>query len=138
MKPTYTAIATSSGRESRAITSDGRFDLPLALPRELGGTGNGTNPEQLFAAGWAACFATSISLVAQSRGVEARDVAVTAELSLVRKADGLGFGLAARLRVKLPEHLVGESGAGLVEAAHQVCPYSIAIRGNVPVDVVVE
>ena len=83
MDATYTAVATSSGRDSRAVSSDGRLDVDLALPKELGGTGQGTNPEQLLAAGWAACFSTVMDLIAQNKGLDASDVAVTAEASLV-------------------------------------------------------
>jgi lipoyl-dependent peroxiredoxin len=136
MKPTYTAVATSSGRDGRAVTSDGRVDLELALPKELGGTGEGANPEQLLAAGWAACFATSLELVARAKGLDSSDAAVTAEVSLV--PHGPGFELAATLRVELPENLRGQTGAALVEATHQVCPYSKATRGNIPVEVVIE
>lgn len=132
----YTAAATSAGRDARAVTSDGRLDLKLAMPKEMGGTGDGTNPEQLFAAGYAACFATSLQLVARSRGLDASDVAVTAEVGLVPK--GNGYELAAALHVELPEQLTGEAGAALLEATHQVCPYSKATRGNIPVEVVVE
>ena len=77
MDPIYTAVATSSGRDSRAVSSDGHIDVDLALPKELGGTGEGTNPEQSLAAGWAACFSTVIDLVAKSKGLDATDVAVT-------------------------------------------------------------
>jgi lipoyl-dependent peroxiredoxin len=136
MNPTYTAIATSSGRDSRAVTSDGRLDVQLALPKEMGGTGDGTNPEQLFAAGWAACFSTVMGLIAQRRGLDAKDVAVTAEVSLV--PDGQGFVLAATLRVELPDHLRGSAGEKLLEATHRACPYSSATRGNVPVEIVVD
>lgn len=138
MEPAYTAVATSSGRDGRAVTPDGRLDLRLAMPRELGGTGDGTNPEQLFAAGWAACFATSMDLVAKSKGIDARDVAVTAEVSLVRRPGGPGFTLAATLRAEMPDHLKGDAGAALLRAAHDVCPYSGATRGNIPVDLVIE
>ena len=135
MNPTYTAVATSSGRDSRAVTSDGRLDVQLALPKEMGGTGDGTNPEQLFAAGWAACFSTVMGLIAQRRGLDAKDVAVTAEVSLV--PDGQRFALAATLRVELPNHLRGSAGDKLLEATHRACPYSSATRGNVPVEIVV-
>ena len=136
MTPTYTAAATSSGRDARAVTSDGRLDLELAFPKEMGGTGDGTNPEQLLAAGWAACFATTMTLLAEDRGLDAKDVAVTAEISLVPAQSG--FTLAAVLRVELPEHLTGEAGHRLLEAAHRVCPYSRATQGNVPVELVIE
>jgi lipoyl-dependent peroxiredoxin len=136
MDPTYTAIATSSGRDARAATSDGRLDVQLAMPKEMGGTGDGTNPEQLFAAGWAACFSTTMDLIAQRLGLDAKGVAVTAEVSLV--PTGPGFALAAVLRVELPDHLTGETGKKLLEATHRSCPYSLATRGNVPVEIVVE
>lgn len=120
------------------MASDGHLDVPLAMPKELGGTGNGTNPEQLFADGWAACFATSMAQVAKRKGIDVRDVAVTAEVSLVRRPDGTGFTLAATLRTELPEHLQGETGIALLEATHQVCPYSSATRGNIPVELAIE
>lgn len=136
MNPTYTGIATSSGRDARAVSSDGRLDIQLAMPKEMGGTGDGINPEQLLAAGWAACFATTMDLIAQSLGLDAKDVAVTAEVSLV--PTGPGFTLAAVLRVELPDHLTGETGKKLLEATHRSCPYSAATRGNVPVEIVIE
>lgn len=136
MEPTYTAVATSSGRDARAVSSDGRLDVDLALPKELGGTGDGTNPEQLLAAGWAACFSTVMDLIARSKGLDASDVAVTAEVSLV--ANGPGFALAATLRVELPDHLDDSVGRSLVDATHRACPYSAATRGNIPVELVVE
>jgi Ohr subfamily peroxiredoxin len=100
VKPIYTAIARSSGRDARAVTSDGSLDLQLAMPKEMGGTGEGTNPEQLFAAGYAACFATSMKLVARRMGLDASDVAITAEVDLVPR--GQGYALAAALHVELP------------------------------------
>lgn len=136
MNPTYTAVATSSGREARAVTADGKLDVQLAFPKEMGGTGDGLNPEQLFAAGWAACFSTTLDLIAKSRDLDAKDVAVTAEVSLV-PADGR-FDLAAVLRVELPDHLRGEAGKKLLEATHTTCPYSRAVQGNVSVDVIAE
>jgi len=136
VNPTYTGIATSSGRDARATTSDGLLDVQLAMPKEMGGTGDGINPEQLFAAGWAACFSTTMDLIAQRLGLDAKGVAVTAEVSLV--PTGPGFTLAAVLRVELPDHLTGESGKKLLEATHRSCPYSLATRGNVPVEIVVE
>jgi osmotically inducible protein OsmC len=136
VNPTYTGIATSSGRDARATTSDGLLDVQLAMPKEMGGTGGGINPEQLFAAGWAACFSTTMDLIAQRLGLDAKGVAVTAEVSLV--PTGPGFTLAAVLRVELPDHLTGESGKKLLEATHRSCPYSLATRGNVPVEIVVE
>ncbi|MER7247269.1 Ohr family peroxiredoxin [Kribbella sp. NPDC000426] len=136
MKPTYTAVATSSGRESRAVTADGQLDIQLAFPKEMGGTGDGINPEQLFAAGWSACFSTVLGLIAKDWDLDAKDVAVTAEVSLV-PADGK-FDLAAVLRVELPDHLHGETGEKLLEATHATCPYSRAVQGNISVEIVTE
>ncbi|GAA3038280.1 organic hydroperoxide resistance protein [Streptosporangium longisporum] len=136
MSTLYTAIATANGREGRAVSSDRRLDVALAPPKELGGSGEGTNPEQLFAAGYAACFASALQLVARRHEADVSEASVTAEVGLVPA--GEGFGLAVTLRVELPDALHGEAGTALVEAAHQVCPYSNATRGNIPVELVVE
>ncbi|MFI6513162.1 organic hydroperoxide resistance protein [Streptosporangium sp. NPDC050855] len=136
MSTLYTAIATANGREGRAVSSDGRLDVALAPPKELGGSGEGTNPEQLFAAGYAACFASALQLVGRRHKADVSEASVTAEVGLV--PSGEGFGLAVTLRVELPDALHGEAGTALVEAAHQVCPYSNATRGNIPVELVVE
>lgn len=133
----YTAIATSAGRDQRAVSSDGQLDVKLGLQKELGGDGVGTNPEQLFAAGYSACFASAMQLVAKRQKVDAADASVTAEVSLNANGEG-GFTLGVVLRVELPEHLAGEPGRALIEATHQVCPYSNATRGNIPVELVVE
>ncbi|MCW2946389.1 MAG: Ohr subfamily peroxiredoxin [Actinoallomurus sp.] len=137
MSSLYTAIATASGRDGRAVTSDKKLDVTLARPAELGGDGEGTNPEQLFAAGYAACFASALSLVAGQKDVDVSDAAVTAEVGLGANGSG-GFALAVTLRIELPEDVPAETGRGLVEAAHQVCPYSNATRDNIPVELVVE
>ncbi|SDH12705.1 organic hydroperoxide resistance protein [Nonomuraea jiangxiensis] len=137
MSTLYTAVATATGRDGRAVTNDGRLDVTLAPPREMGGTGEGTNPEQLFAAGYAACFASALTLVAKRMKADVSQASVTAEVGLGPNGDG-GFALSATLRVELPEELQGESGRALVEAAHQVCPYSNATRGNIPVNLIVE
>ena len=133
----YVTSATASGREGRAVSSDGRLDVTLAAPRELGGSGEGTNPEQLFAAGYAACFASALGVVARQRRVADFDAAVTAEVSLSGNGRE-GFGLAVVLHVELPEGIDRVLGRELVEMAHQVCPYSNATRGNIPVELVVE
>ncbi|MFC4120354.1 organic hydroperoxide resistance protein [Nonomuraea zeae] len=133
----YTAIATSAGRDARAVSSDGRLDVKLALQKELGGDGQGTNPEQLFAAGYAACFAASLQFVAASKKIDISDAAVTAEIGLSSNGKN-GFQLDATLRVELPDGLAPETAQELVEAAHTVCPYSNATRGNIPVKLVVE
>ena len=132
----YTAVATANGREGKAVSSDGQLDLALAFPPALGGDGKGTNPEQLFAAGYAACFASALGLVGRQAKVDTGEISVTAEVSIDK--DETGFGLSVVLRAELPEALDNEIGRKLVEQAHGVCPYSKATRGNVPVELVVE
>ncbi|AEW99221.1 organic hydroperoxide resistance protein [Streptantibioticus cattleyicolor] len=136
MDAIYTAAATAGGRDGRAVSSDGHLDLPLAFPPALGGDGAGTNPEQLFAAGYAACFASALGAVGRSTRTDTKDTRVTAEVSIGKDTDG-GFGLAVTLRVELPAHLRDETGRALVEQAHAYCPYSKAVRGNIPVELVV-
>ena len=137
MDALYTAVATANGREGRAVSSDGQLDLSLAMPPALGGNGQGTNPEQLFAAGYAACFASALGLVGRQAKVDTSEASVTAEVSIGSNGQG-GFGLAVVLRVELPEALQGEQGELLVKKAHEVCPYSNATRGNIDVEIVVE
>ncbi|MET8331624.1 organic hydroperoxide resistance protein [Streptomyces sp. NPDC005181] len=137
MEALYTAVATAThGREGRAITPDGKLDLQLAVPVEMGGSGQGTNPEQLFAAGYAACFASALGLVGRQAKIDVSDAAVTGEVGIGKQ--GEGFGLAVTLRVELPETVDEATGRKLVEQAHQVCPYSNATRGNIPVELVIE
>jgi Ohr subfamily peroxiredoxin len=133
----YTAVATSTGRDGRAFSSDGRLNVDLALQQELGGTGDGTNPEQLFAAGYAACFATSLQLVAGQRKIDVSGMSVTAEVGLLPNGAG-GFTLEVELRTTLPENLSREVGRELIRTTHDVCPYSHATRGNIPVDLLIE
>jgi lipoyl-dependent peroxiredoxin len=112
-------------------SSDGLIDLDLAIPKEMGGTGGATNPEQLFAAGYAACFHSALKAVAQRKKQPVSDSAVTAEVGIGAEDAGR-FGLAVTLHVELGG--VDQATAdALVEAAHQVCPYSNATRGNVAV-----
>lgn len=137
MDALYTAVATAThGREGRAASSDGVLDLALGMPEALGGNGQGTNPEQLFAAGYAACFGSALGLVGRQAKVDVSDAAVTAEVSIGQQ--GEGFGLAVTLRVELPDSVDEATGRKLVEQAHQVCPYSNATRGNIEVDLVIE
>ncbi|MGW3727942.1 organic hydroperoxide resistance protein [Streptomyces sp. NPDC000851] len=137
MDALYTAVATAThGREGRAVSSDGKLDLQLGIPTEMGGNGQGTNPEQLFAAGYAACFASALGLVGRQAKVDVSDAAVTGEVSIGKQ--GEGFGLAVTLRVELPAGVDETTGRKLVEQAHQVCPYSNATRGNIPVELVIE
>ena len=132
----YTAAATATGRDGKAVSSDGQLDLPLAMPPALGGSGKGTNPEQLFAAGYAACFASALGLVGRQAKVDTKDISVTAEVGIDK--DDTSFALAVTLRVELPAEIDESTGRELVEQAHQVCPYSKATRGNIPVELVVE
>jgi|SRR5215468_10354763 Ohr subfamily peroxiredoxin len=137
MDALYTAVATAThGRDGRAVTSDGKLDLQMAVPVEMGGSGQGTNPEQLFAAGYAACFAGALGVVGRQAKVDVSDAAVTGEVTIGKQ--GEGFGLAVTLRIELPESVDEATGRKLVEQAHQVCPYSNATRGNIPVELVVE
>ncbi|MBC7267791.1 MULTISPECIES: organic hydroperoxide resistance protein [Streptomyces] len=137
MNALYTAVATAThGREGRAVSSDGKLDLQLGIPVEMGGGGQGTNPEQLFAAGYSACFASALGLVGRQAKVDVSDAAVTAEVGIGKQ--GEGFALAVTLRVELPADVDEATGRKLVEQAHQVCPYSNATRGNIPVDLVIE
>ncbi|MDA3642810.1 organic hydroperoxide resistance protein [Saccharopolyspora indica] len=137
MDALYTAVATAThGRDGRAVTSDGKLDLQLAVPVEMGGSGQGTNPEQLFAAGYAACFASALGLVGRRAGLDLGEAAVTGEVGIGKQ--GEGFALAVVLRVELPDSVDEATGRDLVEQAHQVCPYSNATRGNIPVELVVE
>jgi osmotically inducible protein OsmC len=137
MSTLYTAIATASGRDSKAVSSDGKLEVTLARPKELGGNGAGTNPEQLFAAGYAACFASAMNLVAGQKKIDISDASVTAEVGLGPNGAG-GFELSVVLRAELPDHISAEAGEALLEATHQVCPYSNATRGNISVELVRE
>lgn len=135
MNVLYTAHATSSGgRTGQASTDDGRLSVTLDTVKEFGGAGGpGTNPEQLFAAGYAACFHSALKFVASQTGVKVpADSAVTAHVGIGQNPKGAGFALDVTLEVSLPGT---EQGAAekLVEATHQVCPYSNATRGNVDV-----
>ncbi len=134
-KVLYSAQATATGgRDGRAVASDGRLEVALATPRELGGAGGpGTNPEQLFAAGYAACFIGAMKFVAaKSKIALPADAAVAASVGIGPK--GTGFGLEVALEVSLPGIERGAAQA-IVDQAHQVCPYSNATRGNIPVTV---
>jgi Ohr subfamily peroxiredoxin len=138
VKALYTAEARVTGgrAQGRGRTTDGRLDVDLRMPKELGGDGDGTNPEQLFAVGYAACFGTVLSMIGKKEGLEGDDAAIDARVGLVPNGDGT-FRLSAELDVTLPSIQDGEQAAGLVRAAHQVCPYSNATRGNIDVALVV-
>lgn len=136
MQAIYSATATSTGgRDGRSVSSDNKLDLSLSTPKELGGAGGeGTNPEQLFAAGYSACFIGALKLVASQQKIKLpADVNVTATIGIGPNTKGEGFTISADLEVNIPgvEASVVEQ---LVEAAHQVCPYSNATRGNIDVN----
>jgi len=138
MKPLYTAVATATeGRDGHARSSDGVLDVNLSIPKEMGGPGKAgaTNPEQMFACGYAACFGGAIGFLARTEKRPLKDVQVTAKVTIGAK-DGGGFQLAAELEVRLPE-LSRADAEALVERAHQVCPYSNATRGNMEVKLTV-
>ena len=134
MQVLYTAHATATGgRDGRAASDDKRLDVPLNTPKELGGAGGaGTNPEQLFAAGYSACFLSALKFVAaHTKAQLPADTAVSAEVGIGPNDRG-GFGLAVSLEVALPGMEAGAAQA-LVDKAHEVCPYSNATRNNIDV-----
>lgn len=137
MNTIYTAeaLATGAGRNGRTRTSDGYVDLQLAAPQALGGSGDGANPEQLFAAGYAACFHSALQMVARQAKAELGDSSVGAQVGIGPNGDG-GFALDVTLEVVIPS-LPKEQAKKLAAQAHGVCPYSNAIRGNVNVKVTV-
>jgi Ohr subfamily peroxiredoxin len=133
-KVLYTAEANVSGgrQAGHGKTSDGVLDVDLRLPEEMGGDGGATNPEQLFAVGFAACFEGALSVVARRERREADDAAIDSKVSLITTEDR-GFNIAVELRVTLPSVADPEEAKRIVAAAHQVCPYSNATRGNIDV-----
>lgn len=135
MESLYTAesLSTGHGREGRVKTADGKLDLNLTPPTELGGSGTGTNPEQLFAAGYAACFHSALHSVARSRKIKIENSSVGGRVHLHRDGDS-GFKLSVELEVVIPE-MDHAQAQELADAAHQVCPYSNATRGNIDVTV---
>jgi osmotically inducible protein OsmC len=133
-KVLYTAEAqVTGGREGHGRTSDGQLDVDLRLPKEMGGAGGGTNPEQLFAIGYAACFESALGAVARRRHLEAGEVTIDSAVGLLPTGDG-GFRLTVTLDVSLPSVDDRPTAADLVRGAHEVCPYSNATRGNIDVE----
>lgn len=133
-KPVYTAEATVTGgrQEGHGVSTDGNLDVELRFPKELGGEGDGTNPEQLFAVGYAACFEGALGVVGRREHVELGDASIDSRVSLL-PIEGGGFSLAVELDVRLPQVADAAEAARLVAGAHQVCPYSNATRGNIEV-----
>ena len=129
----YTAIAhaTGGGRDGHVRSEDDRLDFDTRAPQELGGSGEGTNPEKLFAAGYAACFLSALHSVARKLEVDTTDAAVSASVGIGGNGDG-GFGLTVELDIYVPQ-VPAERRQELADAAHHVCPYSNATRGNVEV-----
>jgi osmotically inducible protein OsmC len=133
MEVLYTAEATATGgrKNGHAWSSDGAIDVQINPPKEVGGSGEGTNPEQLFAAGYAACFDNALATVARMDKVNAGQTTVTALVSLAKHPEG-GYGLEVELRVAIPE-LGRDQAEDLLAKAHRRCPYSRATRGNIEV-----
>ncbi|MCP5475214.1 MAG: organic hydroperoxide resistance protein [Lysobacterales bacterium] len=136
MQVLYTAIASATaGRDGKVSSNDGALDFALSVPKGLGGPGgNGTNPEQLFACGYSACFGGALKMVAGMQKIQTGPVTISAEVSIGK--DDSGFGLAVRLVGHMPQ-LSQDQAMALMQAAHQVCPYSKATRGNINVELAV-
>ncbi len=133
-KSLYTARAHVIGGRDKGhgVTNDGALDVQLRIPIEMGGDGGGTNPEQLFAVGYAACFEGALGVVGRRERVELGAVAIDSEVSLIT-TESRGFNVAVGLDVSLPGIVDPEQAVSIVAAAHEVCPYSNATRGNVEV-----
>jgi osmotically inducible protein OsmC len=133
-KPIYTAEATVTGGRANGHgrTSDGELDVQLRLPQEMGGEERGTNPEELFAVGYAACFEGALGVIGRRERAEVGDVSIDSKVSLL-PTEERGFSLAVELDVNLPQVEDPEQAKRIVEAAHKVCPYSVATRGNIDV-----
>ena len=134
MRDLAEALATGAGRNGHAAVKGSDLDFALAIPKEMGGSGDGANPEQLFAAGYAACFHSALQNVARQAKKKLGDSSVGARVSIGKA--GEGFGLAVTLEVVIPD-LPQDEAQQLADAAHQVCPYSNATRGNIDVTVTV-
>jgi lipoyl-dependent peroxiredoxin len=138
MQVAYTASATATGdgRSAHVRSSDGVLDFDLAVPKEMGGPGGAlTNPEQLFAAGYAACFHSALKGVARRAKVDLTDTAITVDVGIGARDEG-GFGLTVAIEAEIPS-IDPDRARDLLDAAHQVCPYSHATRGNVEVTLTV-
>ena len=130
----YTAKATVTGGrvQGHGRTDDGALDVQLRSPKEMGGEGGGTNPEQLFAVGYAACFEGALGVVGRRERVEVGDMSIDSQVGLITSEDR-SFTVTVRLDVTLPQVQDPEQATRIVAAAHQVCPYSNATRGNIDV-----
>ncbi|MBW5484103.1 organic hydroperoxide resistance protein [Streptomyces bambusae] len=131
----YTAVATAeNGRDGRVATDDGRLDVVVNPPKALGGNGAGTNPEQLFAAGYSACFQGALGVVARNENADISGSTVTAEVGIGKNDEG--FGLIVKISAVIP-NVDAAKAKELIEKAHQVCPYSKATAGNITVELAV-
>jgi Ohr subfamily peroxiredoxin len=131
----YTTTATTKGgRNGRAVLENGGLGLAMALPKDMGGSGEGHNPEQLFALGWSSCFGQAILALGKKHGIDGQDARVTCTVTIDK--DDISFALKAELKVSIPGADQAKVQA-LVEDAHKICPYSRATRGNVPVTLTV-
>jgi len=134
MKAVYTAHGSATGgRDGKGRTDDGKVDVTLSVPKEMGGTGNGTNPEQLFSVGYSACYLGALKFVAGKEKIKVSDDAkVSANVGIGERDDKQGFGLTVALQVSLPG-IDKAKAEDLVKKAHVVCPYSNATKGNIQV-----
>ena len=132
-----TSAVATGGREGHARSEDGRVDVQLSTPKELGGSGGpGTNPEQLFASGYAACFIGALKVAGQQLKMTVpADTSITATVGIGPRSEG-GFGITAELRISLPG-IAREDAQRLTDTAHQICPYSNATRNNVDVQLTI-
>ncbi|MFI7007276.1 organic hydroperoxide resistance protein [Streptomyces sp. NPDC050145] len=127
----YTAVATAeNGRDGRVATHDGKLDVVVNPPKEQGGSGEGTNPEQLFAAGYSACFQGALAVVGRQENADVSGSTVTAHVGIGKNDEG--FGIIVDIKASIP-NVDAATAKDLVEKAHQVCPYSKATRGNITV-----
>ena len=138
MKAVYTAHGSATGgRDGKGRTDDGKVDVTLSVPKEMGGTGTGTNPEQLFSVGYSACYLGALKFVAGKEKIKVSDDArVSANVGIGERDDKQGFGLTVALDVSLPG-IDKAKAEELVKKAHVVCPYSHSIKGNVQVNTTV-
>jgi lipoyl-dependent peroxiredoxin len=137
-KVLYTAHAhVTGGREGHARTADGELEVDLRTPKQMGGPGAGTNPEELFAVGYAASFESTLGVLARRHHLDAGEITIDSTISLLPIVDG-GFTLAATLDVAVPSIGHRETAAELVREAHQVCPYSNSTRGNIDVEILLD
>lgn len=129
-----TTATTKGGRDGRAVLDGSKLALAMALPQELGGSGEGHNPEQLFALGWSSCFGQAVLLLARKHGLDGQAARVSCAVSLDK--DATSFGLAAEITLAIPG-ADRDKVEALLKEAHEICPYSKATRGNIPVTLTV-